>query len=504
MTSPNGRPVRVDPAAGEALESWIRRVADANLLPSRELPQLDRGARKLPSRDGVAAAGTWAGVEGSATDLTLYAYPWGVRGRAEGARARVWRVDQARWTCPVCTPATGMWMRDWSLACHPLCLACGSLLVDIRQLPTGVQRRADVATLAVQRRIGASLEKARVLGETAPRWRTAYRIASLIALTADDQWPPLPPWEAQLRASLDTLYRGWHRRPPSDPAQAAWVVFEAVRCVESPAREHRLVAEGWDRLLEHPDDAVRRIGDRPGVLPERPRRMLLARPRPVDTDAALQEIVRTVRRLRMSTGLAVRHIPSWCVTDDAFAPAERDWTERSHLAVVLYVMCSGRAGRTWQGERTAISKLLLQGLPRNMAMSLLRDGRGLAAELGRLVVDAAQYLVDEGLIDYAERRALLLPMVRHGRVRIRPPSVDDVPEPRLADWIWVHATRGPVPESTWRTRAAVALDAILDPETRMHLITGALADLDDELLGEVSSDAASSEATAVDDVGRRA
>ncbi|NKY08839.1 hypothetical protein [Cellulomonas hominis] len=503
MTSANSRPVRVDPAAGEALESWIRRVADANYLPARDMPQLDRGARKLPSRDGVAAAGAWSGVEGPVTDLTLYAYPCGVRGRADGGRARVWRVDQARWMCPVCTPATGMWMRDWSLACHPLCLTCGSLLVDVRRPSTGMWRRADDATLAVQRRIGASLEKARVLGETAPRWRTAYRIASLIALTADDQWPPLPPWEAELRASLDILYRGWHRRPPADPAQAAWVVFEAVRCVESPAREHRLVAEGWDRLLQHPDDAVRRIGDRSGVLPERPHRMLLARPRPVDPDAALQEIVRTIRRLRMSTGLAIRHIPSWCITDDDFAPAERDWTERSHLAVVLYVMCSGRAGRTWQGERTAISKLLLQGLPKNMAMSLLRDGRGLAAEFGRLVIDTAQFLVDDGLVDYAERRALLLPMVRHGHVRIRPPSVDHVAEPRLADWIWVHATRGPVPESTWRTRAAVALDAVLDPETRMYLITGALADLDGEVLDAARSSTASGAAVAAD-VGRLA
>ncbi|MCR6649176.1 MAG: TniQ family protein [Cellulomonas sp.] len=488
MTTPSARPIRIDPAPGESLESWIARVADANLVPRRERPRSDRDARKLPTKQRIASASAWSGARHPATDMTLYAYPWGVRGRADRARVRSWRVEEATWVCPLCTTATGVRLRDWALACHPLCLTCGSLLIDARDAATGTLRRADAKTLDIQRRVVQALDRVRVQGPTRTPWRATYRLATLIALTADDHWPRLPTWESDVRADLGTVYRDWQRCPPADPAQAAWVVFEAWRGTESPARGRRLIAEGWDRLLEHPAHEVRQIGDTHGVLPERPQRLLLAQRDAAAADATLKEMVRAVRRLRMSTGLNERHIPSWCVTADDLAPPERDWTDRAHLAVVLHALCSGAAGRGWSGERRAVADLQLSGLEPSAVMRLLREGRGIALDYARLVVSSADYLASQGLIDYRERRRALWPMVHRGRVPDRPASLGGVPEQRLADWIWVHATRGPVPRSATRTREAVALDGQLDPEMRLHLVTAAFTDLDGAATVDVALD----------------
>ncbi len=473
------RPVRIDPVPGEALDSWVGRIADANLVRLSERPRPDHDARKLPTRQNVTAAGAWSGAPHLAADMTLYAYPWGVRGRADRARVRSWRVQGATWSCPLCTTATGVRLRDWSLACHPLCLVCGSILVDGRADPDGTLRRADAATLDVQRRIARALERVRVEGRTRPLWRATYRLSTLIALTADVDWPQLPAWESDVRADLSALYRGWHRCPPTDPSQATWVVFEAWRGTESPARGQRLIAEGWDRLLRLPDPEVRQIGDTRGVLPDRPRRLALPPRDASAADTTLTTMVRAVRRLQMSTGLDERHIPAWCVMNDDLAPDERDWTDRAHLAVVLHALCTGAARRRWTGERQAVADLRLWGIEPNTVMRLLRDGRGLALEHAHDVARSAEYLVKHGLVDYRERRGALWPMVHRGTVSGRPSSVDGIPEQRLADWIWVHATRGPVPRSTTRTRAAVALNEVLDPETRLRLLTVALADADD-------------------------
>ncbi len=478
MTAPSSRSVRLQPVPGEALESWVGRVADANLVPRRRRPTLDRGVRALPSRSRVADVSTWSGADRPATDLTLYAYPRGIRGRVDGTGVRDWRVNEATWVCPVCTPATGVWMRDWSLACHPLCLTCGSLLTDARSPAAAHPRRADRTTLDVQRRVSTALAAAGTRQATAPRWRAAYKLASLVSLTADDHWPRLPSWEADLRGSLDKLYGGWCRRPPADPAQAAWIVFEAWRGIESPVRGQRLIAEGWDRLLQHPDHDVRRVGDMRGVLPERPRHVLLPQRDAAAAESALKDMVRAVRRLQMGSGLEARHVPSWCITSDELAPAEQEWSTRARLAIVLHAVCSGAAGRRWSGERRAVIDLQLAGTGPSPIMLLLREGRGIAGDYADLVVSSADYLTSAGLTDYRALRRALWPMVRLGRVPARSVGVDGAPEHRVADWLWVHVTRGPVPRSTARTRAAIVLNASLDPELRLHLVSAALAELD--------------------------
>lgn len=472
MTAPSERPIRIDPAPGEALASWTARVADANLVPASERPPSDRRSGKLPTRQSVADVSAWSGAGHPATDMTLYVYPWGIRGRADRARVRSWRVEEATWVCPLCTPANGVRLRDWALACHPLCLTCGSLLVDVDAWAGLVLRRADEKTLTVQRRVSEALGRVRTQGSTRTHWRSAYRLASLIALTADEHWPRLPAWESDVRAGLGSLYRAWHRCPPADPAQAAWVVFEAWRGAESPVRGEQLVAEGWDRLLEHPDHELRQIGDTRGVLPERPRRDLVAQRDSAAASAALEQMVRAVRRLRMSTGMDERHVPSWCVATDELAPAERDWAERTNLAVVMHVLCSGAASRGWSGERRAVADLLTSGQRSSTVVRALREDRGIAADYAHLVVRSAEYLAEHGLIDYQERRRALWPVVRRGTVLDRPARLDGSGQ-RLADWTWVHLTRGPVPRSITRTRAAVALDGWLDPETRLHLISAA-------------------------------
>ncbi|WP_343048246.1 TniQ family protein [Cellulomonas humilata] len=483
MSGRRSLPVRLEPVQGEALASLVARTAQANDLSVGDLVGRGTHRWRLPTRPAIASVTEWSHLDvAEVTQMTLRAYTHGVRGRADRRRPRTWRVDGAVWVCPVCTPSSGAWLRDWALACHPLCLGCSSLLVDRRDLnsrPTVLH--PDRSALDVQRRISRGLTLARTNGRASIAWRSTYRLATLASLTADESWPRLPAWEAETRAGLGALYRKWHVRPPKNPAQAASIVFEAWRAVESPERGRRLIAEGWERVLAHPDPTVRAVADTPGVLPVRPQRVRLPNRDSSAADAVLAHVIRTVRRLQMQDGLEAGHVPAWCVTGDEIAPAESDWVERAHLAVILHIVCSGGWHTHWTGERRAKTALRLGQMPPNLPLALLRDGRALASEYGDLLVACATNLADRDLVDYDRRRAALWPMVHHARLPHGAATgalPEEVPDGCLADWLWIHLTGGPVPGRPGRTRDAIVLNDRIDPETRLHLVQSALDDID--------------------------
>lgn len=463
-------PMRPQHATGEHLTSLLERTAVANNISPRAFG-LREATIAREHVDATVVDRLSRAVAVPARELatmTLDAYPAGAIGRRHrpAATHRTWRLPAVRWSCPRCTPATGIYDRDWQLALHPLCTRCPALLRVHGDGDRPLVAPPDERAVATQRRIAAHLDKLRRSRRSDGTLRRLYELTSLIAVTSDEHWPRLAGWEHELRR--ETLaHRAWTCRPPTQPAQAAIVVLEAWRAIESPDRAERLVHEGWDRIRTHPDTEVRSLEDRwYRLLPKPPITERLTAERPErPSRQTLTRLRSELRRLATAHGLQPRHVPDWVLLpDERFAPSPGQWPLRAELARVTRHVLGG--------DRNGVLKMP-GGRYRMPFSRWVAEDRGIRPGLARAISDQARTLVDDGLIDYAERRQYLAAS-HHllGRLRTAAPGLD-LGDNALRAWVWVMLTHGPAATRA-ETDLAVETDARLDPEQRLALRDAAL------------------------------
>lgn len=464
------RPVHVE---GEDLHSVIERAARLNhMTPARVGLNSVELSRRSTSERLLELTGAALGMtrpEMIAT--TLDVYPIDVVGHPHRTTARTWRMRLARWRCPRCTALTGIYMRDWRLALHPLCTRCPALLcrADSGWECSIPDRRA----VATQQQIANTLSKVRLGVGQATEFRRLYELVTLVALTADDHWPLLLGWEGELRQQHGGQSHDWMRSAPTTPADAAIVVLECARALSDENRYRRLVEEGWERVLAAPIGAALRRASGNSL------RALL--PAEVKADAAdsasaepdarfVQEaLARELRSMAIKTGLQPRHVPGWHLrAGEGFAPTCRESTDRSEIALATHMLLSSTSPTAADELR---ARQTLETVGSWTVTRQLVVGEGINAMPASAIRDFARSLVRDGLVDFAERRRLLTTasglcsrlqanITRWGVVRA---SDDDV-----AAWTWITLTQGP-PWHGLAIEAARELDASLDPEQRLTL-----------------------------------
>ncbi|WP_081829831.1 TniQ family protein [Paraoerskovia marina] len=466
-------PVRPHFVEGEDFYSLLERTAEANKISTRAFGSRDAAIRREHVDPVVMARlGAALGVPlGELKNLTFDVYPGATTGRRarRNATSRTWRVPGVRWSCPQCTRRTGVFLRDWQLALHPLCTRCPALLqvhgtVDVEPLPP-----PDSSATAAQHRIADELRALRQGRAPEGRLRRFYQLTSLIAVTADRDWPITHGWEMEIRQGGVPQWN-WMHRPPREPRQAAPVVLEAWRGIESPARGERLVAEGWERIRNHVDGDVRSLEDRwRYLLPGPPIEEKLS---PADCERPRRDVLHSLQfdmqELARTAGLRARHIPGWILRDEeGFAPRRSQWDLRAELAhIARFLLYTGT-------KRT----LALPGDRYRMTVTrLVAEDRGIRPSLADAIRGQMRSLIEDGLIEYGQRRryiagsSLLVPSLCTVQ------GLGRADEKSLHAWAWVMLTRGPAPRHG-ATRRAVALDAGLDPEQRLRLLEAATEQL---------------------------
>ncbi|MCC2321267.1 TniQ family protein [Cellulomonas xiejunii] len=467
-------PIRPDPAPGEDLYSLAERTAVLNGVRPAALG-LTPGtlARRSANPAVVKSLGAALGLSPSVVRaMTVDVYPRAVTGRPGKSQARSWRLPGVRWTCPRCTSTTGIYLRDWQLALHPLCVACPSLLErtdDARLDALPPDRRA----VATQRRIADTLAKARIHRRYALELRRLYALITLVALTADDEWPLLLGWEAEIREALTDRHSVWTKVPAGRPAHAVVLVMECSRALENRQTRRRLVQEGWERLSDDP--ALAKYAERldwNGLLPDinadGPSSGI-----PVwDVDAwrRYRALAQEIADLQERTGLRGDHIPVWDRRQgEVFAPPDDCRAQRVELAVVTHMLVSG-AVHNRDTERR--SRVALGVTGSGWTTRRLAHGRGIATRAAHDIRRFVYALVEDGLVDYAERRQHLAEapgLARHLHRLFQLWNADDpVPLEAVETWIWVAITCSP-PVEDFLLDPALELDRRLDPEQRLLL-----------------------------------
>lgn len=463
-------PVRPAPRTGESFTSYAARLADANgLTRSAVLPRYRRDVG-VPPEDlaNVAALGHLDAAD--AALLTMDRYPPTVRGAGPTHRGG-WRLHYATsWSCAGCTATIGHAELLWQTALLPVCRDCGLLLVRGRPahgpIPASpevldiVTRLVDLAEDAVTRRAA----RAR-LG----RFR---RLCASIAQTADDTWPVRP---EDLPAVDRNAARQWGAFPSSDPATVATLLVAAAPGLHSNREYERLAREALLRRrgqpLTHP---AKYLPQRPPAPAPRP--PILAGFTATDGER-LRWLLAQLTRLARRHGLAPQHVPAMLPAPNETAPLPppSQWRTAHLGAIALHLVLStvhdepASTSRTCTrfGEVDDDTSALLDGL---------RLGRGIAQGDADLLVAAAGQLVQSGLVDYQRRRDILRPVTHLPTLTVpdtRLPPVDGIPGRTLAvGWIWTELTHGPMWTSGMPllpTRAVLAFDRQIDPETRLDL-----------------------------------
>lgn len=108
-------PVRPDPVTGESLRSYVARVAAANHLRPTEVlkvtsPHRHYDLRQLAAMTGIAHENLEA--------LSWNSAPAALVGHGGSTG---WVLRTTAWCCRSCLRDAGVLMRDWELACLPVC-----------------------------------------------------------------------------------------------------------------------------------------------------------------------------------------------------------------------------------------------------------------------------------------------------------------------------------------------------------------------------------------------
>ncbi|NDO90135.1 TniQ family protein [Cellulosimicrobium composti] len=467
-------PVRPEPARGEDLYSLAERIALMNGLHPATLGltpnTVVRRSVKPEVIDRLAAASGLS--RAAAKAMTIEVYPRAVVGRPGKPQPRSWRLPSVRWTCPRCTPRTGIYLRDWQLALHPLCVTCPSLL-ERPDDPWADAFPPDRRAVATQRRIAETLAMSRTRPWHAQKLRRLYTLITLVAFTADDEWPLLLGWEAEVREALTDRYRDWTQEPPGQPAHAAVLVLECSRALEDRQPRRRLVQEGWERLSGDP--ALARYAQRfdwNGLLPDIDADGPSSGIPVWDVDAwrRYRDLAHELEDVQERTGLRADHVPAWDLRrGEMFAPSEVDRAQRVEVAVTTHMLLAGPVHNEDTERR---SRIALGVTGSGWTTRRLAYGRGVAAQAANEIRQLVGVLVEDGLVDYAERRRHLAEAPRLAR-RLRSlfqswnPEAS-VPLEAVETWLWVAMTHSP-PAEGFLLEPALELDRRLDPERRLML-----------------------------------
>lgn len=456
-------PIRPDLHPGESADSYTRRTSHANGLAPR------RGHDDARRIDAV--------LQAQVRDLTLDRYPGTVTGNTRPGPRRGWRLPaDVTWQCPTCTTSAGLLMRDWALACHPICTRCGSLLRTGDDTETGFDLTVPDSVLGWQYRVAADLERAPRNPVVAERFRTNYQYATLIALTIDTVWPPIAePDHRHVRdhALATGLHRTWHHQPATDPIHALAVAIPAFVAGWAGTRHRTLAAEGWSRIAQSPELA-HLVQERPGWLPPRPVPRKGTKPASVVPEYSRRRLALLSAELDTiadTLDLNARHVPAMLLKPgERLLPPPGAVNHRRDLAVALHTMLSPRNGTRLR--HTSLSATDLD-TGRHAARVLHHlDDDGISSDDLSTLLAALILLVDENLIDYNHRRHTLRPALRASSTLTRSlaRTASGHTEHLLALWAWVDSTLGiPAGTSSHGITQLRDLDSQLDPQTRWQL-----------------------------------
>jgi len=463
-------PVRPQPRTGETLTSYAVRLADANgLTRSTVLPRHRRDVG-VPNEDlaNVAALGHLDAAD--AALLTMDRYPPTVRGAGPTHRGGGRLHYSVTWSCPGCTATTGHTELLWQTALLPVCRDCGLLLVRGRQGPGPVPAPPEVFDIVT--RIVDLAEDAVTRRAARNRLGRFRRLVGSIAQTIDDTWPSRPD---HLPTVDRNAARQWGVFPTPDPATVATLLAAASPALHSRRAYDRLAREALLRRrgqpLTHP---AKYLPKRPPAPAHRP--PILAGLTATDGER-LRWLLAQLTRLTRRHGLAPRHVPAILPPpgEGGPLPETSQWRTRHLAAIALHLVLStvhdepASTSRTCTmvGEVDDDTSPLLDGL---------RLGRGIAQADAELLLAAAEELVQFGLVDYQRRRDTLRPITHLPTLTVpdsRLPGIDGIPGRTLAlGWIWTEFTHGPMWTSgapLLPTRAVLAFDERIDPETRLTL-----------------------------------
>lgn len=446
-------PIVVQPAAGEALRSFVARTESANLLQSGTLavPALPELANWQQLSEATSQpltelrAMSWSG------------YPASILG--EG-RSTGWRLRTARWGCPRCLVPEGAWQRTWELACLPVCFTCNSVLDEYPSHPTPQQHSSHLRQFQYIRRV---TEASRTSAKARSRLARMLRVARLLAVTSSADWPP------QTSPGIAQQLNKWDYHPPSQPEALAHLIPYVVQLVCDPARERSIVTEAWQRL-DHLERSIART-----LLPKRPstRRRSAARTRPS-----------AANRIERSRGLPTRGLVKQLLGFDAdlvpgLAPMESgrflidqsDWAVAQERALALHMLANPRLGGL-PGWASQAQQYFL--LPRTRPTPFLEQ-----LQAGSIEADAAEPLLEaaaacrEHAINFRQRRELLAGLRRAPRI-----PFPGIAQPLLRGWLWIYLTHGRITpagprwvhiEDPLPTAAVLTLHDSLTLEQRIRL-----------------------------------
>jgi len=488
-------PVRPHLAAGEALHSYATRLAHANGLTLTDLLAYPRNVGLTAAHLKALSAASGLPVV-QLHEHTLDRYPPAIRGTT-GTHRGGWRLHGSDWSCPRCTPPTGIRRRDWALALHPICRDCEIVLTPApAAAPTlgtaPAPQVADRELIDVTDAMLALTEDSRTNRKAQATLRRLSRLCVLIAQTVDDHWPHRP---ATAPAVDVTAARVWGCYPAEDPATVAAVLLAAAPALTSPAAEREMIRDGYIRLRHATSSASRPA---PHYRPKRPTRSrtpaILAGLTTADRER-LGWLSAQLRRLVTDPGLRPRHIPALaCLPGEDPLPDSGLWTARANAAIGLYMLVSGLTGG-FVAASTACHAFGTAHTETSPLVSGIAQGRGISAAHAHLLLATAEGLIDDGLIDYQRRRDILRDIrALHWRPHrsLTLPAVDGTPGAVLGlGWMWMMLTRGPLYTSNTPTLPVdrvLRFGARIDLETQlvlyehgMTLLTDPDSDTDTEL-----------------------
>jgi hypothetical protein len=326
--------------------------------------------------------------------------------------------------------------------------------------------------VATQQRIADVLSTSRHDRRSLKHLQDLYRLVTLVALTADDEWPLLVGWEAELREGLGSRNDDWTKYPSEDPADAAAIVLECARALADRQPRRSLVHEGWERLRAHPVYRSHgRATDWAGMLPslraDGPSDGLAVWQREAWT--AYRTLAKRLTELQSATGLRPEHIPGWDLRPgEVFAPADESRAWRTEIAVTAHMLLSGPVHNT---ETEHLSRIALGSTGSGWSTRRLALGRGITPQNAHDIESLARRLIAEGLVDYAERRRHLMgapELIRQLAQLIQGFGLNPSAAETLETWAWVSFTGGPAWD-VWLLEPARDLDQHLDPEQRLLL-----------------------------------
>lgn len=500
-------PLRPHPVPGEALDSYLERLAGANLIehPALMARLTWRGAtsahlQTTPRPELLAACRLLSGLTGaqiSAMTLASLAGTEATPGPANGWRhaGHAWPPGRGTQLCSACLGTDAVWRiawrHPWVTAClthhswlHERCPTCGSVFrtqrssplrsgdalpyacghpngargrscsQDLRYLPS---KAAPAGVLESQRRIDAAIHHSPVvvLGVPIPAAEYLAEIRALsvllLHLACQGEADGLASWGCAARADRDrsrgTRGARWGLAPPADPVlrgQALAAADHVLAAVDTAEAVERL-APWLDLTPSAPAGRHRWLSDHTSLTPELTR---LVR-------AATSAKRRVSSLLNDEPPIETRWISQLLpigIYRGAFSGflGVTDDTGRLFLSFCLARM--GHQGMTWADAATALGLPASTGTKAARAYSAHRSCT--AAELIAALVAARNQV--EAVVDYRHREAVVRHLARTNRwyvtwAHTNRPGGHANSKSYLATLLWTtYASAHPSTSPSWR------------------------------------------------------